>query len=167
MTQNNFEQLVTGSTGFLQRAALNLTRNTEQAKDLVQDTLLLALRNKSQFADGSKLEAWLFTILRNSFINSYRKQQHRQHVNRQIQTKLTKAGSEVQHNDGISRMMIDTIMQKMEELPEIYKQALKLRMAGYQYTEIAAMTGEVLGTTKSRIHFAKLMLKKKIAPMID
>lgn len=167
MTAPDFERMVIDSTGFLHRAALNLTRDTEHAKDLVQDTVLLALRNKNKFTDGSRLEAWLFTILRNTFINNYRKQQHRHSVNKQIKDGLLASGNGVQHNHGVSRMMVDNIMQKLEELPQIYKQALKLRLAGYQYTEIADITGEALGTTKSRIHFAKIMLKKKLAPVMD
>jgi RNA polymerase sigma-70 factor (ECF subfamily) len=167
MAPHTFEEMVVNRTPFLQQAALQLTRNTDQAQDLVQDTLLLALRHQQKFSEGSRLEAWLYTILRNSFINNYRKQQYRQQVGKRLEKEGWMAETREERNNGVSRMVMQTIYQKMEELPGIYKESLKLRLAGYQYTEIADMTGEHLGTTKSRIHFAKALLKKKLKDIMD
>lgn len=167
MTPHTFQEMVVNRTPFLQQAALQLTKNSDQAQDLVQDTLLLALRHQQKFSEGSRLEAWLYTILRNSFINNYRKQQYRQQVGKQLEKKGWPVHAKEDRNDGVSRMMMQAIYQKLEELPKIYKEALKLRLAGYQYTEIADLTGEHLGTTKSRIHFAKALLKKKLKGLMD
>jgi RNA polymerase sigma factor (sigma-70 family) len=167
MTPVYFEQMVVNRTPFLQQAALQLTRNSEEAKDLVQDTLLLALKNHAQFTEGSKLEAWLYTILRNSFINNYRKQQHRREVGRQLAKEGWAYDGPVLVATGANRIMLKAIEQKIEELPAIYRDVLKLRLAGYQYNEISEMIGEHLGTTKSRIHFAKQILKRNLSEVMD
>jgi RNA polymerase sigma-70 factor (ECF subfamily) len=167
MAVNNFQEMIVDSAPFLHRVALKLTRNNDQARDLVQDTLLRALRNHSKFSEGSQLEAWLYTILRNSFINFYRKQQHRKKTDRQLEKQGWHVQGNHQQNEGVSRLLMKSIHQKLEDLPAPYRKALKLRMAGYQYAEISEITGEPLGTTKSRIHFAKLRLKKMLVEMAD
>ena len=155
----NFEQSVIEKTALLQRIAFSLTRNRENAEDLVQDTLLLAFKNKHKFAPGTQLGGWLYTILRNSFINKYRKQKVRQDLNRQTYA----ATLETTAPDRTDSLLMAThIRQKIAELPLAFRTALEMRIDGYQYAEIAEASQEPIGTIKSRIHLAKRMLREKL-----
>lgn len=155
----NFEQLVIEKTDLLHRVAFSLTRNRENAEDLVQDTLLLAFKNKHKFAPGTQLGGWLYTILRNSFINKYRKQKVRQDLNRQTYASTIET---IAPDCSDSMLMATHIQQKIAELPAAFRTALEMRIEGYQYAEIADASNEPIGTIKSRIHLAKRMLREKL-----
>lgn len=166
MTTKSFEQTIIDRTPFLHTVALKLTRNSSEAEDLVQETLLLALRHREKFAEGTRMEAWLYTILRNGYINRYRKQKNRQEVTRQV-TLRHRSLQQNLPNEGWSRMLLKTVRQKIEELPLIYSKPLKLALAGYRYHEIAVATNQPLGTVKSQIHLGKNLLKKALRHMVD
>lgn len=166
MTPDSFEQTIIDRTPFLHTVALKLTRNSSEAEDLVQETLLMALRNRDKFAEGTRMEAWLYTILRNGYINRYRKQKKWKEAARHL---FFRQRSLPQHrsNEGLTRMLLKTVRQKLEELPVSYSRPLKLALSGYRYHEIAEMTGHPLGTVKSQIHMGRNLLKTALKNVTD
>ena len=163
MSSVEFNTLLTGNADFLKPFAFTLTKDAEQAKDLYQETLFRALSNKEKYLEGTNIRAWLFTIMRNIFINHYRKKlKHRMltgpsasdfFLNYQQNTVSNKAGSNLQMKD---------IHVAVYHLPNIFKKPFMLYYEAYKYFEIASILQEPLGTIKSRIHFARKILKTQV-----
>jgi RNA polymerase sigma factor (sigma-70 family) len=163
MSTVEFNQLLVHHSDFLKPFAVTLTRDQESAKDLFQETLYRALANKEKYGQGTNLKAWLFTIMRNIFINNYRRNARHTIVYEGATTdftgeKLSRSLSEFA--DG--GLMLKEINQALYHLPAIFRNPFILYFQGYKYHEIAEMLSEPLGTVKSRIHFARKLLKQKI-----
>lgn len=163
MSSIEFNTLLIGNADFLKPFAFTLTKDAEQAKDLYQETLFRALSNQEKYLEGTNIRAWLFTIMRNIFINHYRKKlKHRMvaepsasdfFINYQQNTVSNKAASNLQMKD---------IHVAVYHLPNIFKKPFMLYYEGYKYFEIANILQEPLGTIKSRIHFARKILKSQV-----
>lgn len=166
MTTQSFEQTIIDRAPFLYRVAQKLTRSVSDAEDLVQETILLALRHREKFAEGTRMEAWLYTILRNTYINHYRKQKKQREATSQL-TYRQRSLQESLTNEGLSRMLLRTMRQRIEQLPIAYSTPLKLALAGHRYREIAQLTGQPLGTVKSQIHLGKKLLKTSLQHLVD
>ena len=151
---NQFETEVIENQKALYYRALKLTGNHDDASDIVQETLVKALKNKDKFKEGTNLKAWLYTILRNNHINHYRK-------NLKYQGHLEL--SDVQIPAGISKNphLFDEVMEKINSLDEGKKQPILLYIHGYKYEEIAAILDMHIGTVKTRIFKVRELLKKK------
>ncbi len=159
--KERFSNSLIGANDQLYYYALQLTEDREDAMDLVQETSYKALKNFSRLKYDAHKSAWLYTILRNTYINNLRSGHHKN-------IKSNRADQEVQisaaplpelfHPDRIFERK--ELKEKIRQLPAIYAKPLKLFLAGYAYREIAHMTGTPLGTVKSRIHLAKEKLKK-------
>lgn len=148
---------------FLKLFAMRLTRNEDAAKDLVQDTLLLALKNSELFSLGTNLRAWISTIMRNCFINKYRYNQRRRNISYQANFSFDeRTVYKTEENSGYYDLALKDIHSVLNKLPVIFKTPLQLRAEGYAYAEIAYLLGESTGTIKSRIHFARKLLKKNL-----
>ena len=164
MSTTEFNQLILVNYDFLRPFAFNLTKDNEAAKDLIQETIFKALANRDKYNWGTNIKAWMFTIMRNIFINDYRKKNKQQIVSDTsendflINFKQTSNGA-----DGQSRIQIKEIQTAIFELPFIFRQPFQLYFDGYKYHEISDMLQEPLGTIKSRIHFARKLLKNKIS----
>lgn len=164
MTEQTFNQILLSNRFFLEPASIALTRNEEEAKDLIQDTLYRALLYKDKYQEGTNIRAWLYTIMRNIFINSYRRRK-----------KFTKVSSDVPQdyylfqidrvaqNGGLMNSGLREIKSAINRLPDIFRLSFELHYLGYKYQEIADALREPLGTIKSRIHFARKMLASKIS----
>ena len=142
--------------------ALQLTEDREDARDLVQETSYKALKNMSRLKYDEHKNAWLYTILRNTYINNLRSGHHRNiRANRADQDFQVSAATlpEYDHPDRIFERK--ELIEKIRSLPPLYAQPLRLFLSGYAYREIARMTGAPIGTVKSRIHLAKEKLKKE------
>ncbi|EDM36733.1 RNA polymerase ECF-type sigma factor [Pedobacter sp. BAL39] len=144
----------------LQNFAMNFTKNVEDANDLVQDTMLKAIRYSALYQKGTNLRGWLFTIMRNTFINNYRRMSKRQSVITTTEDlssyQLTSSAS---NNQGENKMMMEDIQKALEKLqPEYYTPFIKY-FEGYKYHEIADKLGIPIGTVKTRIHVARQVLK--------
>jgi len=148
---------------FLKPFAINLTRDSEAAQDLFQETLYKALANHEKYNTGTNIKAWLFTIMRNIFINDYRRKSKQKTIfdNTPNDYLLDYKQSTIS-NDAESDMRLKEVKKAVEELPEIFKTPFKLYFDGYKYNEIADALAEPLGTIKSRIHFARKLLKEQI-----
>ncbi len=141
--------------------ALQLTEDPEDARDLVQETSYKALKNISRLKYDEHKNAWLYTILKNTYINNLRSGHHKNiksnRANQEVQISAASL-SEFYHPDRIFERK--ELREKIRQLPAIYAKPLKLFLAGYSYREIAHMNSSPIGTVKSRIHLAKEKLKK-------
>jgi RNA polymerase sigma-70 factor (ECF subfamily) len=163
MSNAEFSMLLTENSEFLRPFAITLTKDHEAAKDLFQDTLFRAFSNKDKYNVGTNIRAWLYTIMRNIFINDYRKKAKQStvfdstpndYLIDQTNNKVT--------NDAITNLNLQEVKQLIYELPELFRTPFNLYYEGYKYNEIADALEEPLGTIKSRIHFARKILKQKI-----
>lgn len=164
MSTKEFEVFVASQADYLKPFALTLTRDTEAAKDLTQETLFRALANKEKYHVGTNIKAWMFTIMRNIFINDYRRKMRRQTIfdNSKNDFLLNHHQSAV-GNLAETRMGLKDIKAALHRLPDIFKHPFQLYFEGYKYNEIADYLQEPLGTVKSRIHFARKLLKAELS----
>jgi RNA polymerase sigma factor (sigma-70 family) len=163
METKEFNNLVAKNQEYLTPFALHLTRNNEEAKDLLQETFTKAFFNKEKYKAGTNLKAWLYTIMRNIFINDYRRKSLRKTIvdNTEGQFLINNA-TKVTHSSGESTMFLKEMEEAIAALPDTFKTPFVLYVEGFKYGDIAAQLGEKLGTIKSRIHFARRLLKEQI-----
>lgn len=163
MSSPEFNQMLLSNADFLKPFAVNLTRDTEAANDLYQETLYKALANQEKYNAGTNIKAWLFTIMRNIFINNYRRKAKQKTIfDNTPNDYLINLKQATVSNDAESDMRIKEIKKAIQQLPEIFKTPFLLYFDGYKYNEIAEVLNEPLGTIKSRIHFARKLLKEQI-----
>jgi RNA polymerase sigma-70 factor (ECF subfamily) len=164
MASVDFNNLLVNNADFLKPFAINLTKDTETAKDLFQETMYKALANEEKYNVGTNIKAWLFTIMRNIFINDYRRKAKQQTIfdstpNDQLLDYRQGAAS----NGAEMSLGLKEIYNAVYQLPDIFKTPFLLYFEGYKYHEIAMALNEPLGTIKSRIHFARKLLKEQIS----
>ena len=163
MSAIEFNQLLLHNSEFLKPFAFTLTRDNESAKDLVQETMYRAVANREKYNFGTNIKAWLYTIMRNIFINDYRRK-----IKQNVILDTTPNDFLLDHNQvaitnlAESKMKLKEIEKELHLLPSIFKTPFLLYFEGYKYHEISGILQEPLGTIKSRIHFARKLLKEKI-----
>src|SRR6478736_4374452 len=159
MPVTDFNQVLLTNSEFLMPFAFTLTNDKEDAKDLFQETLCRALANKDKYSIGTNIKAWLYTIMRNIFINNYRRKSRQQVIAADVNTAFfTNAATAVTFNSAITSINMKEIEQKIVNLPDDFKHPFVLYFDGFKYTEIAEILCEPLGTIKSRIFFARKLL---------
>ena len=164
MTTFDFNNNLIGMKPNLQRFAMSLTSDRDTALDLVQDTYLKAITYKDKFVDYTNLKAWVFTIMKNTFINNYRRNikentiidgtQDLYYINQPGEKGFISPDS--QYSEGEIEKAIDS-------LEDEFRIPFRMHLDGYKYKEIADELGLKIGTVKSRIFFTrqKLMLMLK------
>ena len=163
MSAAEFDDLLLNNSGSLKPFAVSLTRDYEAAKDLYQETLCKALVNRDKYSTGTNINAWLFTIMRNIFINDYRRKAKQKTIfDRSTDETLINSGKPVVMNAGTHILELKEINQAVYKLPQIFRTPFLLYFEGYRYQEISYSLNEPLGTIKSRIHFARKLLKDQI-----
>lgn len=164
MPTTDFNDVLLENADFLKPFAINLTRDSEAANDLYQETLYKALANKEKYNVGTNIKAWLFTIMRNIFINDYRRKSKQKTIfDNTSNDYLINLKQASVSNAAESDLRIKEIHTAIHQLPEIFKVPFQLYFDGYKYQEIADVLGEPLGTVKSRIHFARKLLKERLS----
>lgn len=164
MPETEFNKMLLTHADFLKPFAINLTRDSEVANDLYQETLYKALANQEKYNAGTNIKAWLFTIMRNIFINDYRRKAKQKTILDSTPNEyLINLKQATVSNDAISSLRLKEIKKAINDLPEIFKNPFLLYFDGYRYNEIAELLNEPLGTIKSRIHFARKLLKEQIS----
>jgi RNA polymerase sigma factor (sigma-70 family) len=163
MSTVEFDKMLLENTDFLKPFAITLTRDQESAKDLMQETIFRALANREKYNVGTNVKAWLYTIMRNIFINNYRRKAKQNTIfDKTPNDFLIDYNQVTTSNDAEGQIKMKEIKAALHELPEIFKQPFVLYFEGYKYHEIADMLEEPLGTIKSRIHFARKLLKAQL-----
>lgn len=163
MSVLEFDQMLLNNTEFLKPFAVTLTRDTEAAKDLVQETMYRALANKDKYNVGTNIKAWLYTIMRNIFINNYRRKSKQATIFDSTPNEfLLNINQGAVSNEAIANINLKEVKEAIHNLPDIFRNPFLLYFDGFKYHEIAEMLGEPLGTIKSRIHFARKLLKNQL-----
>src|SRR5580658_10849272 len=158
----------------LYSAALRMTRNAADAEDLVQETYLKAYRSFGSFAEGTNLRAWLYRILTNTFINSYRAAQRRPEVtdvedveDLYLYKRLSGSGGTEQGRSAedvaLDSFTDEDVKAALEALPDVFRMAVLLAdVEGFSYKEISDITDVPIGTVMSRIHRGRRALQKAL-----
>jgi RNA polymerase sigma-70 factor (ECF subfamily) len=159
----NFQVLVVNMIASLKPYAINLTKNMDNAEDLLQETVYRALTNHEKYIEGTNLKAWLFTIMKNIFINNYRRAAKR---NTLIDTTdnlyfINMPSINMAHT-GSGNLMLEDINHAIDKLGDEYRVPFMMHFEGFKYHEIAEDLELPLGTVKSRIFFARKELKNQL-----
>ena len=163
MSNLEFNTQFTHLTSMLQAFAYNLTKNNEDAKDLFQETAYRAMTNREKFRPGTNFKAWLFTIMKNIFINNYRKKVKANTIMDATDNMYyINSGDTVVSNGGDTNIMLKELTGMIDHLEESIRIPFLMHYQGFKYQEIADHFDLPLGTVKSRIFFARQELKEKI-----
>ena len=157
----------------LYAAALRMTRNAPDAEDLVQETMLRAYRSFNRFEPGTNLKAWLFRILTNAYINTYRKKQREpQKVSadelEDFDLYQELKGHDPQFSETPETIVLDSLLDSdiaraIEDLPEQFRLAVVLSdLEGFTYAEMAEIMDVPMGTVMSRLHRGRKALQKRL-----
>lgn len=164
MSRNDFQKRLLSIQSNLLNFAIVLTSNRDDAYDLLQDTTLKALDNEDKYAANSNFKGWVFTIMRNIFINKYRR--------------MVRSATVIDHSDDLYQLNTpdsdnmpgpeDTLEEKeitavINSFPDGYRVPFTMYVAGYKYGEIADTMGLPLGTIKSRIFYARRYLQQRLS----
>ena len=157
MSTVEFNEALIGMEGNLHSFALNFTRNNEDAKDLTQETMLKAITYRNYYTPQTNFRAWVFTIMRNIFINQYRRK--------------VKGGTIFDHskdlyllntadagNSALNILSQKEVNQQIDKLESEYKEPFEMHFQGFKYKEIADTLEIPIGTVKSRIFIARKKL---------
>ena len=164
MSTIEFDKIIVKNTDYLKPFAITLTRDMETAKDLIQETIYRALANKEKYNAGTNIKAWMYTIMRNIFINNYRRS-----VKQKVVFDNTPNDFLLDYNQftianaAETNLGLKEIKAAVYHLPDIFKKPFQLYYEGYKYHEIAEILTEPLGTIKSRIHFVCILLKQQLS----
>lgn len=165
MTKIEFNTLVMRQASSLKMYAMHFTHDTDDANDLVQDTLLKAITYYNKFKDGTNLKGWLYTIMKNTFINNYRRfVKISAFVTKSDEISSPNLMFSSAKNEGESKFIMDDIGWAMKKLPEEYRIPFTRYFEGHKYHEIADHLDIPIGTVKTRIHVARKLLKKYLKP---
>ena len=162
MTTNAFGQIFQEHIPNLQAFALQLTRDKNDAEDLYQDTVYKAIRYRHLYKPKTNLQAWLMTIMRNTFINEWRRRKRKQQISEMSIPGVTFSQTTPVRNGGETNMIMQEIMKALAEIDQGLSKPFLMAFRGYKYEEIAEEMNLPLGTVKSRIHQARKLLKAKI-----
>ncbi|SFH02110.1 RNA polymerase sigma factor [Pedobacter insulae] len=157
----NFDSLIIEYRSQLKTYAMNFTRDEDDADDLIQDTLLKAFTYFANFKPGTNFRGWLFTIMKNTFINNYRRSTRSRAL---IITEENISSNNLAHsasrNNGELKFINEDISKALKTLPTNLYDPFIRYFEGYKYHEIAEEFDMPVGTVKTRIHHARLQLKK-------
>lgn len=163
MTALEFNTQISGLQSTLKQFTYRFTRNAEESQDLIQDTLLRALTYRDKFKEDTNLKGWLFTIMRNTFINNYRKAKLAK-----TSTDTTKelyylnVADQYTFNKPEKTLELKELWGNVNSLKEDLQMPFKLHTTGYKYHEISAHLNIPIGTVKNRIFQARKEIQKNL-----
>ncbi len=157
-TTNEFQGLVLAQKRELEYHAYRLLKDTDAAQDLIQDTMLKAFANQDKFRAGTKIGAWLYTIMKNTFITHY----YRPGTKYQLVDieEIPANFRMISQNMGLDALSTSEIEKAISLLPQKFKTPFNLYNQGFKYEEIADILHLPLGTIKNRIHTARRRIQQ-------
>lgn len=163
MTAIEFNYALQTNTKTLRPFAMRLTKNYDDANDLVQDTLVKAFLNKDKYADGTNLKAWLFTIMKNTFITNYQRMMRKNTIiDSSDNLHYINSTDSIVQNDAFGNFANEDITKALDKLDNTYKEPFMMYFNGFKYHEIAEKVAIPIGTVKNRIHLARKELKDRL-----
>ncbi|HLS96873.1 RNA polymerase sigma-70 factor (ECF subfamily) [Sphingobacterium allocomposti] len=163
MNKLEFNTLVIQQADSLKTYARNFTRDQDDANDLVQDTLLKAVTYFKNFKDGTNLKGWLYTIMKNTFINNYRRVvKTNSFITKEEEITNANLVVSATSNRGENKFVMEDINHALSNLSEDYYVPFTMYFEGYKYHEISDYLNIPIGTVKTRIHVARKVMKKTL-----
>ena len=163
MTTASFTQNLLNVQADLRNFAFKLTADYEDANDLLQETTLKALDNEDKYTDETNFRGWMYTIMRNLFINNYRKTVRDQtYVDRTDNQYYLNSGVDVEGDSTEGAYDAKEMRRIVNSLPKEYRLPFSMFVAGFKYREIAEPLHLPLGTVKSRIFFSRQKLQEAL-----
>lgn len=163
MTQVEFATNLLGLQDELKRFAYKLTANADDANDLLQETSLRVLNNQDKFMSDTNFKAWMYTVMRNLFINDYRKLVRNQtFVDQTDNLYHLNLPQESGIGSPEENYSLHEIQKKIDSYNDEYSSLFKMHIEGYKYDEIAEKMHIPIGTVKSRIFFARKRLQDEL-----
>ena len=162
MTTYEFNSSLLKNKNVFRSYAYKLTRNVQDAEDLFQDTYLRAFNYKERFSNSTNFKAWVCTIMRNIFINAYRRSIRKiDLINNSLEGEPFYESTAVTEIDNLTER--EELKKAIEKLKEDYKFCFQKFFEGYKYKEIAEELNTPIGNIKSNIHFARKKLKEQFS----
>ncbi|HCX76255.1 MAG TPA: RNA polymerase subunit sigma [Algoriphagus sp.] len=164
MTTLEFSYSLHKLSSTLKPFALKLTRDMDDANDLLQDTMVKAFTNRDKFTEGTNLKAWLYTIMKNTFITNYQRMVRRGTFVDTTDNLHYINSSDSQIENGVyGNFAMEDIYTAIDKLDDVYKTPFMMHYRGFKYHEIADKLQIPMGTVKNRIHIARKLLKDDLA----
>lgn len=164
MNKLEFNTLVIQQSESLKAYARNFTRDQDDANDLVQDTLLKAVTYFKNFKEGTNLKGWLYTIMKNTFINNYRRiVKTNSFITKEEEITSANLVVSATKNGGENKFVMEDINDALSSLSDDYYVPFTMYFEGYKYHEISDHLNIPIGTVKTRIHVARKVMKKTLS----
>jgi len=158
-----FDTLVIAHSDSLKVYAKNFTKDHDDANDLVQETLLKAVTYFNNFKEGTNLKGWLYTIMKNTFINNYRRVvKTNTFIQKDDEISSANLFVSATKNQGENKFIMEDINEALASLSEEYYVPFSMYFEGYKYHEISEHLEIPIGTVKTRIHVARKVMKKHL-----
>lgn len=166
MTTDQFFNLIQKDFNYLTMVSRKFTKNEPDAEDLFQETIYKALKSRHRFRPDTNLTAWLYVIMKNTYISKYQTMKRRKtdfdcSLNNTFLPDQVKNAQD--ENYGPMKLSIDAIMHLVDQLQEVYKTPFMMYFRGFKYLEIAEKLSVPIGTVKNRIHVARKILQQGLA----
>ncbi len=163
MTALEFGYTIDKLSGSLKPFALRLTKDMEDANDLLQETIMKAFSNREKYTEGTNLKAWLYTIMKNTFITNYQRMIRKNtFIDTTDNMHYLNSSSQTIENSAYGKFAMKDINRAIEKLDDTYKVPFLMHFRGFKYYEIAEKLDIPIGTVKNRIHIARKELKYQL-----
>ncbi len=163
MTALEFSYSINKASKSLKPFAMRLTKDHEEANDLLQETLLKAFINREKFSEGTNLKAWLYTIMKNTFITNYQRMVRRNtFIDTTSNLHYINSPSVIIQNMAYATFTQEEIDQALGDIEDVYRIPFMMYFRGFKYHEIAQKLEIPIGTVKNRIHLARKELKQHL-----
>lgn len=162
MNSSEFNNKLLSLENSLNYFALSLAKDAEDAKDLVQETFFKAIQYKDKYTSDNNIKAWLFTILKNTYLNQVTKLSSKNTVSDETKDEYILKNTLHKSENAESDMNVNNINETIAELDDEYRIPFQMFVDGFKYKEIAEHVKLPMGTVKSRIFFARRILMENL-----
>lgn len=162
MEKEEMTDYLIGNQEEMYQWAYRLTRNYDDAQDLLQSTLLCALKSVGMYTEENNISGWLYTIMRNIFFNTTRHSGRCCCMEKEDIERMMQLGENALNDNAEIAFDMSDIQRAIDTLDRLYKIPMSLYLSGYKYQEIAEKMGIPLGTVKSRIHASRVQLQETL-----